>query len=191
MLRRRQIQSDDVFELLCELWVTRDLEGLNQMRLEPIGAPNPQHAAITDPDFGRQRARAPVGGALRRALGGQAHDLTGIDAALAAATRQVGFNARQSTLRKALAPTTHLNSPNAHLSCNLVIVHAFGRQQEYPCPPRQTHADRARPGPSLQLLPLFICKLDNTGCSHARLLVRSPDQIDRKAYSSINYEALH
>ena len=191
MLGWRQIQSDDVFELLDKLRVARDLEGLDQMRLEPIGAPDPQHAAVADPDSCRQRARAPVCGALRCALGGQAYDLGGVDAGLAAATRQISFNPRKPAFRKALAPATHLDSTNIHCSSDPVIIHAFGRQQDYPCPSRQTHADCARPGPSLQLLPLFICKLDNTGCSHVRLLVRSPVQIDRKAYSSINYEALH
>jgi hypothetical protein len=39
MLGGRQLQSDDVFELLDKLGVTGDLEGLDQMRLEPIGTP--------------------------------------------------------------------------------------------------------------------------------------------------------
>ena len=53
------------------------------------------------------------------------------------------------------------------------------------------HTDGARPRPSLQLLPLFICKFGHTGCSHGASSFDLPDQIDRKAFSSINYEALH
>ncbi len=68
MLRRRHIQTDDVFEFLDELRIARDLEGLDQVRLEAVGAPHLEHRRIGDAQLGGQLARAPVSGALRLGL---------------------------------------------------------------------------------------------------------------------------
>ena len=57
-------------EPLDELRIARDLEGLDPVRLEAIGLPNLEYRRIRNAELGGQFARAPVGGPLRRGLGG-------------------------------------------------------------------------------------------------------------------------
>ena len=43
MVGRRHVKPDDILQLLHELRIARDLEGLDQVRLEPVGTPHLEH----------------------------------------------------------------------------------------------------------------------------------------------------
>jgi hypothetical protein len=61
MLRRVQIQADDCLQLIGKLWITTYLEGLDQVRLEPVRVPDASHAGLADTNFTRHGARGPMG----------------------------------------------------------------------------------------------------------------------------------
>lgn len=50
VLRRRHVQTYDIFELLSE-WITQDLEGLDQVRLQPTHAPMARNTRLTHAKF--------------------------------------------------------------------------------------------------------------------------------------------
>ena len=72
MLRRIEIEVDDVFDLLDEERIGRELEALCSPRLEPEGIPDPPHRGGRNAHDLGQRARRPV-----RGVGG--HLLEGLD----------------------------------------------------------------------------------------------------------------
>ena len=55
-----EIKPDDVMDLLDETSVVRQLESLDQMRLQTVRVPNPLHARVTDAGRLGQGAGAPV-----------------------------------------------------------------------------------------------------------------------------------
>ena len=64
---RIEIEPDHVLHLGGEVLVARDLEGVDQVRLEPVRPPDPLHAAIRDVGGRRHAAQAPMG-CIRRFL---------------------------------------------------------------------------------------------------------------------------
>jgi len=70
---RRHIQAHDVFELLDELRIARDLEAAYQVRLQAISTPVTRHARCADAQLRAHRARAPVRGRFGLGLRGQLH----------------------------------------------------------------------------------------------------------------------
>ena len=73
MFRRMQIQTYHILQLLHEFWITRNLEGLDQMRLQSVCAPYPSHARGAYSRNRRQSAGAPVRRVGRCSLRGQMH----------------------------------------------------------------------------------------------------------------------
>ena len=62
LFRRIQVQPDDVADLVDELWVIADLEGVDQVRLEPECLPDPTHGRFRQPRLLGHRRPRPVGG---------------------------------------------------------------------------------------------------------------------------------
>ena len=50
LVRRIEIETDDIAHLLDEVLVIRQLEGLHQVRLEAVRLPDPLHAGVADTD---------------------------------------------------------------------------------------------------------------------------------------------
>ena len=71
VLGRGDVQAHDVFELLDELRVARDLEATHQVRLQAVGLPVAHHGAGADLKHRSHLACAPVRGSCGRALRGQ------------------------------------------------------------------------------------------------------------------------
>ena len=66
-----QVQANDVADLLDELGIGRQLEGVDQMRLEPKGPPDPADGRLRQADLAGQRSGRPVGRIGGRLLQGQ------------------------------------------------------------------------------------------------------------------------
>jgi hypothetical protein len=74
VLRRVEIQPDDVADLVDQQRIGRQLECLGAMRLQAEGLPNAVHTHRADAGGLGQRAGAPVGRAARRAFQRPSHD---------------------------------------------------------------------------------------------------------------------
>lgn len=92
MLRRTQIQSDDVFELRDEIQIRRHLETLDPMRLQTIGSPHPPDRRGAHTSRRRQAAGIPVSGIAWRRLRRQAQNLPDIGRSLTTAARKIMGN---------------------------------------------------------------------------------------------------
>jgi hypothetical protein len=60
-VRRIQIQPHDIGELLDELFILGQLEGLHAVRLQAVRIPNPRDGGVTDSEFLGQRSGTPMG----------------------------------------------------------------------------------------------------------------------------------
>jgi len=74
LIRRVQIQPDDVAHLVDEQRIRRQRERLAPMRLQAEGAPDPTDGTLTQATLARHGPRAPVRRVPRRGLQGQRHD---------------------------------------------------------------------------------------------------------------------
>ena len=75
MVRRIDVQPDDIAHLLAQLRVWRQLEGLAAMRLQPKGLPHALDGHVTQARRLRHIARAPMRRPTRRGLQGRNHHL--------------------------------------------------------------------------------------------------------------------
>ncbi len=192
MLGRRHIQTDDVFELLGKLGVTRHLEALDAVRLQAMRRPNALDRGVADASHRRQRPRTPLGRPLRLGLRRQTHNLRRVDLGLAPAARQILLDGLQSARRVALTPTPHLNPAHAKQLANPVIVQPVRRQQHDARATRQAHFRRIRMRQLHQLFPLRVVQFNDTCLPHFLLQSASyTPWIRRVIDGSINYDALH
>src|ERR1700728_1772859 len=60
MFGRIEIQTDDVFQLLCEGRIVTDFESIHTMRFQSVGVPDAPHAGFADTNGRGHGARAPV-----------------------------------------------------------------------------------------------------------------------------------
>lgn len=60
VLRRREVQSNNVFELFGEARIIAQFEGLNAMRLETMSVPDTANRFLAHADFPRHGTRAPM-----------------------------------------------------------------------------------------------------------------------------------
>src|SRR5262249_49221480 len=74
VLRRVEVEADDIEQLLGEVGVVAHLEGAVQVRLQPVGAPDPADQSMIGPERLGEGARAPVGGVGGLLLGGHLDD---------------------------------------------------------------------------------------------------------------------
>ena len=75
VLRRIQIQADDVGRLRLEVRIIRRHVSLHPVRLDPGPRPRPGHKHVVDPHRRGQASRAPVRRPIRRLLPGLLEDL--------------------------------------------------------------------------------------------------------------------
>src|SRR6185312_2158877 len=135
MFRRMQIQPYHILQLLHEFWITRNLEGLDQMRLQSVCAPYPSHARGAYSRNRRQSAGAPVRRIGRCSLRGQMHNPCRIHRGLASAARKIPLDRRHALFGVALTPTPHLNASYTQFPRNLPVIFALRGQQYNPGAP--------------------------------------------------------
>src|SRR5215218_3778911 len=87
MLRRIEIETDDIDDFLGEVRIVRKLESLGAMRLQTIRFPHALHETVRHVQMLRERARAPVRSGMRSST-----------------ARCITLDAWQSRLGEAIAP---------------------------------------------------------------------------------------
>ena len=118
----RHVQAHDVFELLDELGVTRDLEAAHEMRLEPVLAPVARDAGRADPELLGHGARAPVGGRLGLALRRQFHQPRHVHLDRRRAAGKVALDAFKTRLEIALPPARDLNASDVQRQRDVLVL---------------------------------------------------------------------
>src|SRR5665213_2321937 len=111
VLRRRKVESHDIFELLGKVSVVGELEGFRPMWFQPMGCPDSTDARGAHANFTRHRLSAPVGGSARFTVEGQFHDARSArwrHRGHTAGTSFVFENPGESPTRVALPPSAHL-----------------------------------------------------------------------------------
>ena len=149
--RRVEIEAHDVFELLREVRVAADLEGTNQVGLQPVALPDAPDARGADPQLGRQRPRTPVrrrGRPLPRRL---ADDL-GLDRASlhrrwSPTARCVLLDPGRPLLSKPPPPESHGFLPDAQVRGDGRVQPAVGGAQHDPGAPYEARWGAAAPRP--------------------------------------------
>lgn len=109
-VRRIEIQPHDVEQFLDEFRIIGRFEAFRAMRLEVVVAPDPLHRVLADAHRFGERARGPLRGVRRRFLRCQPQNLGLFRPAhrrCAAAARGIPFDARQTIVRKTIAPGAH------------------------------------------------------------------------------------
>ena len=155
MLRRIEIESDDVVEFLGETRVIAELEGLDAVGLEAMGAPNPSHGGSADAGRGGHGAAAPVGGVGRFLAGGLVDDLLYFllrDGRCTTGPWGVFCNAGNAAFEKARAPAGHQLPRDTELCGYLPILETVGGQQDNPGSQGETNGDLAAARVAVQLL---------------------------------------
>jgi len=165
MFRGRHVQPHDVFELLHELRVARDLEAVHEVRLQPMGLPVPADGAGGHTQLRGHLARAPVCGRFRLALRGQFHQPLHIHLGRWRPARQVAFDARKARLNVALTPARNLNAPHAESFGNFLVLQALRGQQHNVRALRKPHAGSLGTHELAQLGFLLIAQHNNRGNS--------------------------
>jgi len=107
----------------------------------------------------------------------QSHDLRRVNLHRSPAARQILLNRRQAALDIAIAPASDLNTTNAHLGGNRMVVQPVRRTQYDLRAARQSNTDRLG---SSQLQQLRSFPIDRLNGKTGIALI-----------GSVNYEALH
>ena len=103
LVRRIEIEADDILHLLDEPLVVRQLEGLHQMRLEFVRLPDALNAGVAEASRARHLADAPVGACRRLLVQGLMHDpldRLGAQRRLAPRSRRISAQPDEASARK-------------------------------------------------------------------------------------------
>ena len=123
-VRRIEVQSHHVGELLGEAPVTGELESLRPMGLQAMGGPDTLHGSFADALCPRHATSAPVSRARRLRLSSGFHNplhpLGGIHHRTASAGQNRG-DSFGTTLQEALTPKDDGGTADTCLSCDLDI----------------------------------------------------------------------
>ena len=165
VLGRRHVQAHDVFELLDELRVARDLEAAHEVGLQAVGLPVAHHGAGADLQYRGHLARAPVRGRLRRGLRGQLHQLGHIHLGRWRAARQVALDALQASIGVTITPAPDLHPSHAKRIGDVLVLHALRSQQHNARSLSQPDAGSLGPRQPRQLALLLIRQLNRRGYS--------------------------
>src|SRR6266581_3967614 len=94
LLRRVEIQPDNVFQLLDELRIAADLKDFHPMGFQSVRLPNPSYARRTDTQHMRHASGAPVRRIVGLLSGGLPNDFFGINLAHSAGPRSILLDPR-------------------------------------------------------------------------------------------------
>jgi hypothetical protein len=148
VLRRIEMETDDIFQLSGELRIITDLEALDAVRLQSVGPPDAAHAGFGNACFTRHPAARPLRSVPQKALCGPGHNignLRGGNRWWAAWPRRIlqlpGHALRQ---QPALPPRSHQWRHRQTL-CDLLVLKPRSSQQHDTAV--LGHAHRSRPPP--------------------------------------------
>ena len=160
LLRRVQVEPDDVAYLGLQLRVGGELERLPPPRLQAPLAPDPGNPHVRDPQLGGQQPARPVRHPqpLRRRLQRRQHHRHLIHLRLPARLRPV-LQPSDPLGRIPFLPRDHRRLAHPGPGHDLVRPGAIGGQQHDPCPLRQPRRHRRRPQPPRQLGTIRIRQL--------------------------------
>jgi hypothetical protein len=166
VLRRCQVQPDDVGDLRDQLRVGGELEGLAAPRLDAVVAPGPRHRGVGDPQPVGQQSRRPVRHPelLRRRLQCRGHNRAVIDRARPAGAGSV-VQPGQAANGVPPPPQRHGRQTHPDQPRDLHIRRSVRGQQHNPTPLRQPRPHRRRPQQGRQLLPVTLTQSQQR-CSH-------------------------
>src|SRR5712691_3115551 len=159
LLRRVEVEPDDVCELLAEARVVGKLERLDPMGLETVRVPDPLHARRADALRLGHRATAPVRLTGRRRLRGRCDDRLDLrrrNRRLAPATRLGLGQRRRPVLGEARTPQDHRRPRHAQRTSDLTVRLTRAGQQHDPGAQRHTLRRLLRADPALQHRALLV-----------------------------------
>src|SRR3954471_19378510 len=96
MLRRIQVQADNIFQLFGELRIVAEFEDLNPMRLQSMSMPDPPYTGFTDADSTGHAASAPVRCILWSFLRCLTDDLFGVQLSRTARARSIPLDSHDA-----------------------------------------------------------------------------------------------
>jgi hypothetical protein len=188
LVRRIQIQSDDVGQLLEEVFVAAQLEGLDPMRLEVVTLPDSLDGGLAEPLGPRQRACAPVrrrgGRGVQCGVNDRA-DLLHRHPRRAAGPRRILFQPRDAQGQKPFAPQLHRRSGDLQGRGDVLAGDFVGGHRDDLRPDHFPMREASSPGPGIQRGTL-VGRQDN-GCggpAHAR------EHSEGRTISHVIYESL-
>src|SRR5665647_677822 len=167
LLRRVQVEPDDVDELLLEGRVVGELERLDQVRLEATPGPDPLHGGRTNADGFGHRPAAPVRCTGRLFVLSQTHDLLNLlrrDPRFAATTVPYLAELGQPFSGEPGPPRTDRDRGDANARGDLGVGHTFSGHQQHLGPLHLTMGRGRSPGQDHQRLTL-TGRHDQRGCS--------------------------
>ncbi len=137
VLRRIQVQPDDIGSLGLKVRIVGSEIAFEQMRLDAMLGPNPGHRHVRNiaTQFGGQFARRPMRGTVSRLLlGGACQNprLASIRHLVALAPCMTSEQACQSITGKAFAPAVNVAVAAVQLGANLGLGEPIGQQQNQP-----------------------------------------------------------
>ena len=138
LVRRIEIEPDHILDLRGEVLVARDLERLDQMRLQPVRTPDPLDAAVGDACCRRHAAPAPMGCIRRFLVQRHMHHLLDLLRAQWLDARRPGCVLQKpvhSLGHIAAAPAAHREQALAHGRRNRFCRQPVAGQQHDPRPP--------------------------------------------------------
>ena len=173
MLRRIEIETDNVLKLGLEVFVIGKLEPLDSMRLKPVGRLHPTHTRRTDPNPIGHRGPAPVCGAWRLFLERQFYDARLDCLGKRADASWPGFifeDRFQPAPGIAASPPPHLQLVLSEPPGDLSVLQSIGRKENDGGAFPGTHRARSPSANRFQLRPLLTRQFDDRGHSHAQRL---------------------
>ena len=173
VLRWIEIQPDHIAQLLFEARVIAELEGANQVRLEPMGTPHPVDEAVGRAQMPCHRPARPMRGVVRRRLCRRLDDFAtqlrlrlGVLAPVVRAPRAFLPYARCPLSGDTTSPTPNLVRVHPELCGNGFVRHAFGRHQHNARSLAHAHRRAARRCPLLQCPLLLLRQHDSWRHAH-------------------------
>ncbi len=154
VLRRRQVQPDDVGDLGDQLRIGGELERLAAPGLHAVVAPGPRHGAVRDPEPGGEQPGRPVRHPerLRRRLERGRHDPSVVQPTRPPRPRPVG-QPGQSAAGVPAAPQPHRRQAHPDQPSHLHVGQPIGCQQHDSSPPAPAPPAPTTPAPATSASP--------------------------------------
>lgn len=194
MLRRIEIQPDDVDQFLREPRIVRDFEALGPVRLEAVVAPDALHQRVIAAQRLGQCSRRPLRGVRRRLLRGLADDLRLETRPLrrgAAATRRIVFDPWQPVCHKPSSPRPDGAPRATEFGRDVLVLAPVGRRENDSSPLHQPRRGASSARPLGQRDSLFVRQNDRFRNAHGTDPPGFGVQTPAITISSRNYAALH
>ena len=149
-VRGIEVQADDIVELLDEMLIAAELEGLDQMRLEVVAFPDAADGGLAQPVRLGHASGTPMGRRWRRGVERRLDHRANRplrDPRDTSRARGILFQARTAQSQKPRSPQLHRRAGDPQLLGDVLTQDAVGGQLNNPCALPQSHGDAppARP----------------------------------------------